>query len=339
VAAKIPNEPEQSVTPEQLYLRRREFIKNAALFTATASGLGGGLWAFTSRGRVARVKPEAQELTVAETPDAGLVDAHGLPIAKRGEYTVKEKLTSFDDISTYNNFYELGLSKSDPAENARTLKPRPWTIEVAGEVAKPRRIDIDDLLKWFPLEERIYRHRCVEAWSMVVPWLGFPLKALLDKLEPTSNAKYVVFTTLLDVEQLPGEGTRVLDWPYVEGLRLDEAMNPLTMLVVGLYGKALPNQNGAPLRLVVPWKYGFKGIKSIVKIELTEKQPQTTWAKATPREYGFYANVNPEVDHPRWSQASERRIGEFSRRDTLPFNGYGEQVAELYKGLDPKTLY
>ncbi|MFT3838576.1 MAG: protein-methionine-sulfoxide reductase catalytic subunit MsrP [Myxococcaceae bacterium] len=339
MAAKIPNEAEREVTPEQLYLRRREFIKNAALFTATAGGLGGALWAFTSRGRVARVKPEAAPLVVADAADAGLVDANGLPIAKRGEFTVNEKLTRFDDVTTYNNFYELGLSKSDPAENAHTLKPRPWTIEVGGEVGKPRRIGIDDLLKWFPLEERIYRHRCVEAWSMVVPWIGFPLKSLLAKLEPTSNAKYVVFTTLLDVEQLPGEGSPVLDWPYIEGLRLDEAMNPLTLMTVGLYGKALPNQNGAPLRLVVPWKYGFKGIKSIVKIELTREQPRTTWNKATPREYGFYGNVNPEVDHPRWSQASERRIGEFSRRDTLPFNGYGEYVADLYKGLDPKTLY
>jgi len=343
VAPKIPNEPEREVTPEQLYLRRRELIKNAALFTGAATAFGGSLWWFTSRGRVARPRPEgAAPEASAEAVDAGLLvpaGAGALQVAKKGEFTVKEKLTSFDDVTTYNNFYEFGLSKSDPAENAGTLKPRPWTVEISGEVAKPGTAGIEDLLKWFPLEERIYRHRCVEAWSMVVPWIGFPLKDLLARFEPTSNAKYVAFTTLLDMEQMPGEANSVLDWPYREGLRLDEAMNPLTLMVVGLYGKVLPNQNGAPLRLVTPWKYGFKGCKSIVRIELTREQPRTTWNMATPREYGFYANVNPEVDHPRWSQATERRIGEFSRRDTLAFNGYGEYVADLYKGLDPKTLY
>ncbi|HUE75752.1 MAG TPA: protein-methionine-sulfoxide reductase catalytic subunit MsrP, partial [Chloroflexota bacterium] len=236
--------------------------------------------------------------------------------------------------TTYNNFYEFGLGKSDPARNAHTLRVRPWTINVEGDVANPQVIDIDTLLEWFPLEERVYRMRCVEAWSMVIPWLGFPLGDLIKRLEPTGKAKYVEFITLLRPEEMPGQRSSVLDWPYVEALRLDEAMNPLTMLAVGLYGKTLPNQNGAPLRLVVPWKYGFKGIKSIVTIRFTETQPKTTWELAGPREYGFYANVNPAVDHPRWSQATERRIGEFLRRKTLPFNGYEEEVAGLYAGMD-----
>jgi sulfoxide reductase catalytic subunit YedY len=212
-------------------------------------------------------------------------------------------------------------------------------VQIAGEVNKPQVLDIDRIISLFPLEERVYRMRCVEAWSMVIPWLGFPLRSLLERAEPTSAARYVAFTTLLDSEQLPGESQRVLSWPYVEGLRMDEAMHPLTMLAVGLYGKALPAQNGAPLRLVVPWKYGFKGIKSIVRIELVREQPPTTWNIATPNEYGFFANVNPAVDHPRWSQATERRIGELRRRPTLPFNGYADAVASMYAGLDPKTLY
>jgi sulfoxide reductase catalytic subunit YedY len=242
-------------------------------------------------------------------------------------------------VTTYNNFYELGTDKSDPAENAGSLRLRPWTIEVTGEVAKPQTLDIEALLTWFPLEERVYRMRCVEAWSMVIPWLGFPLKDLIERLAPTSRAKFIAFTTLQEPEQLPGQRQDVLDWPYVEALRMDEAMHPLTLLAVGLYGKTLLGQNGAPIRLVVPWKYGFKGIKSIVKIELTSSPPPTTWNFAAPSEYGFYANVNPEVDHPRWSQRTERRIGELERRITLPFNGYGEEVAGLYSGMDLRRYF
>jgi sulfoxide reductase catalytic subunit YedY len=248
-------------------------------------------------------------------------------------------MTPFKDVTTYNNFYEFGTEKEDPAKHAHALATRPWTVMVEGEVAKPQIIDIDTLMKWFPLEERIYRMRCVEAWSMVIPWVGFPLGDLIKRLEPTGNAKYVAFTTLLRPEEMPGQRHRVLDWPYVEGLRLDEAMHPLAILAVGLYGEVLPNQNGAPLRLVVPWKYGFKGIKSIVKIRFTETQPPTTWNISAPNEYGFYANVNPEVDHPRWSQGSERRIGEFRKRKTRPFNGYGEQVAGLYAGMDLRRSF
>jgi sulfoxide reductase catalytic subunit YedY len=257
-----------------------------------------------------------------------------LVVAGRSRYSTEEPMTSLRDVTTYNNFYELGTDKSDPARNAHTLKPRPWTVSVEGEVGKSQVIDIDSLLGWFPLEERIYRMRCVEAWSMVIPWLGFPLSALLERVEPTPRAKYVAFTTLLDPSQLPYQSTRTLDWPYVEGLRLDEAMHPLTMLAVGLYGRVLPNQNGAPLRLVVPWKYGFKGIKSIVRIRVTDTEPPCTWNQTAPHEYGFYANVNPAVDHPRWSQATERRIGELSRRPTLPYNGYAAEVESLYRGMD-----
>jgi sulfoxide reductase catalytic subunit YedY len=314
------------ITPEALYLRRREFIRNAALFTATSAGVGSGLLWLMQGGRAEPKPPVA---------DGGTDSGHpALEVARRGPYGTNEPQTPFRDVTTYNNFYEFGDDKSDPAERAGTLRTRPWTIAVEGEVNRPQVIDIDTLLGWFPLEERVYRMRCVEAWSMVIPWLGFPLGGLLRRVEPTSRAKYVAFTTLLDPEQMPEQRRRVLDWPYVEGLRLDEAMHPLAMLVAGLYGKTLPNQNGAPLRLVVPWKYGFKGIKSIVKIRLVEAQPPTTWNLAAPREYGFYANVNPAVDHPRWSQATERRIGELRRRPTPPFNGYAEQVADLYAGMD-----
>jgi len=253
--------------------------------------------------------------------------------------TTTEPANSLRDITTYNNFYEFGTDKSDPARNAHTLVTRPWTIKIDGEVKKPQTVDVETLMKWSAPEERIYRMRCVEAWSMVIPWVGLPLASIIKKIGPTSRAKYVEFTTLQDPNQMPGQVWPVLKWPYVEGLRMDEAMNPLTILAVGLYGEILPKQNGAPLRLVVPWKYGFKGIKSIVRIRLVEKQPATSWAIAAPREYGFYANVNPAVDHPRWSQARERRLGEFLKRDTLPFNGYAEQVAHLYRGMDPRKLY
>jgi sulfoxide reductase catalytic subunit YedY len=245
-----------------------------------------------------------------------------------------DKLTPWEVVTGYNNFYEFGTSKDDPAAHAGTLHPRPWKVRVEGEVAKPADYDLDHILAMGSAEEHIYRHRCVEAWSMVVPWLGIPLRTIVNRLEPTSRAKYIEFTTLRDPTQMPGQRSGILPWPYVEGLRLDEAMHPLALLVTGVYGKPLPNQNGAPLRLVVPWKYGFKGGKSIVKIRFTTQQPANTWNIAAPDEYGFYANVNPEVDHPRWSQARERRLGEFYKRPTLPFNGYADQVAGLYAGMD-----
>ena len=326
--------PASEITPEPLYMRRREFMRNAVLFTATSAGVGGSLL-WLMRGGRAEPKPTAGG---SGTGGAG-ASAPELTIARHSRYSTDELLTPYRDATTYNNFYEFGTDKSDPAENAHTLRPRPWTVSIEGEVHKPQVADIDRLLGWFPLEERVYRMRCVEAWSMVIPWVGFPLGDLLERVEPTSRAKYVAFTTLFDRQQMPGQRRHVLDWPYVEGLRIDEAMHPLAILAVGLYGKALPNQNGAPLRLVVPWKYGFKGIKSIVKIRLTETQPLTTWNVAAPHEYGFYANVNPAVDHPRWSQATERRLGEFRRRATLPFNGYAEQVADLYAGTDLRKFF
>lgn len=331
---KLPKEPAGSeTTPESLYLRRRDFLKNAALFAGTATAVGAGLSWLASGGRPDPVEPKsgAAGAPLAHS-DAGTEED---PVsAARRRFNTDEAQTPFKDVTTYNNFYEFGTDKGDPAENASRLKTRPWTVSIEGEVNKPQKVDIDALLKWFPLEERIYRMRCVEAWSMVIPWLGFPLADFIKRVEPTSKAKYVAFTTLLDPGQFPGQRRQILRWPYEEGLRIDEATHPLAMLVVGLYGKQLPNQNGAPLRLVVPWKYGFKGIKSIVKIKFVEKQPDTSWNLAASHEYGFYANVNPEVDHPRWSQATERRIGELRRRKTLPFNGYGDQVASLYAGMD-----
>ncbi len=306
-----------TITPQSLFQRRREFIKNAALFAGSTAAIGGGLLWVMSGGRPDEPTPKE--------PSPSLAAA-----VARGPYDTDEPKTPLKDVSGYNNFYEFGVDKSDPAQHAQSLRPRPWSVSIEGEVNKPQVVDIDALTRWFPLQERVYRMRCVEAWSMVIPWLGFPLADLIKRVEPTSRAKYVAFTTLLDPQQMPGQRTRVLDWPYIEGLRIDEATHPLAILAVGLYGKPLPNQNGAPLRLVVPWKYGFKGIKSIVKIQ----QPPTTWSIAGSSEYGFYANVNPEVDHPRWSQATERRIGEFRRRKTLPFNGYGDLVASLYRGMD-----
>jgi len=328
--------PSSEITPESLYLRRREFIKNGALTLGTALVVGSGLSLLIGNAP----PPDPVE---ESAPDQGAQQAVA-PVqvdvpAASSQYTVDEPLTSFKDVTTYNNFYEFGLDKDDPARNATNFQTRPWTVSIEGEVKQPQTVDIDTLLGWFPHEERVYRMRCVEAWSMVIPWLGFPLADLIKRLEPTGNAKYVEFITLEDRKQMPGQNRQVLDWPYVEGLRMDEAMHPLTFMVVGLYGKTLPNQNGAPLRLVVPWKYGFKNGKSIVKIRFTAEQPKTTWALAAPREYGFYANVNPAVDHPRWSQATERRIGEFGRRKTLAFNGYAEEVASLYAGMDPKKLY
>ena len=320
------------ITPEPAYLKRREFLRNSLLVAATATGVGATLYSLMGRGRggLARKGTAAQAPTAPGPP---------LAVASVSPFSTSEPRTPFDDVTTYNNFYEFGTDKSDPARNAGTLRPRPWTVAIEGEVARPQVVDIDTLLGWFPPEERIYRMRCVEAWSMVIPWLGFSLGDLLRRVDPTSRAKYVAFTTLLDPDQMPEQRRDVLAWPYVEGLRLDEAMHPLAILAMGIYGRPLPNQNGAPLRLVVPWKYGFKGIKSIVRIRLTETQPKTSWSEASPDEYGFYANVNPAVDHPRWSQATERRIGELTRRPTLPFNGYAEQVAGLYSGLDLKWFF
>lgn len=321
----------REITPERLYLRRREFLKNSILFAATSSGVGATLL-WLMRGLRATGRPKSTGAAPGWNPPE-------LSIAKHVDDAVGEAKTPFKSVTEYNNFYEFGTEKGDPALHANTLKPRPWTVAIEGEAARPQVVDIDQLLRWFPLEERIYRMRCVEAWSMVIPWVGFPLGALLRRVEPTSRAKYVAFTSLLDPDQMPGQRENILDWPYVEGLRIDEAMHPLTILAVGLYGRSLPNQNGAPLRLVVPWKYGFKGIKSIVKIRLTERQPPTTWNITGPDEYGFYANVNPAVDHPRWSQATERRIGEYRRRPTLPFNGYAEQVGGLYSGMDLRKFF
>ena len=294
--------PTSEITDERLYWSRRDFIRAAGA------------------GAVAAALP---------------VDRLPALTGPRDE----DRLTPWADITGYNNFYEFGTDKSDPAKYAGGLRTRPWKVTVDGEVARPAEYDLDDLLRGFTPEERVYRHRCVEGWSMVVPWLGVPLAKLIDRVEPTGKARFVEFTTLLDPRQMPGQRQRLLDWPYLEGLRLDEARHPLTLLVTGIYGKPLPNQNGAPLRLVVPWKYGFKGGKSIVRIRFSEREPRTTWNLALPEEYGFYANVNPEVDHPRWSQARERRVGEFFKRKTLMFNGYADEVASLYAGMDLRKHY
>ncbi len=303
-----PEPPAREITDEQLFWNRRRFLG--------ALGQGVGTLALA-----------------AATP--------GIAACATDEKLVQgdDKLTPWEDVTGYNNFYEFGTGKGDPKANAGSLRTRPWTVAVEGEVAKPATYAIDDLVRPFPAVERIYRHRCVEGWSMVVPWMGFPLGDLVRRLEPTSKAKFVEFTTLHDPVQMPGQRSGVLDWPYVEALRLDEAMHPLTLVVTGVYGRPLPNQNGAPLRIVIPWKYGFKGGKSIVRIRFTERQPATTWNVAAPDEYGFYANVNPEVDHPRWSQARERRVGELFRRKTLPFNGYAAEVASLYAGMDLRVHY
>jgi sulfoxide reductase catalytic subunit YedY len=311
------------ITPKELYMNRREFIKSASAVAVSAGATLAGLdmWG------------------MPEQAQAG----EKLPNIKKSPSSTDEKKNSFKDITSYNNFYELGIDKGDPAKNAKYLISRPWTVAVEGEVKQPKTFDIDTIMKLSPLEERVYRLRCVEAWSMVIPWVGFPLSALIKQVEPTNNAKFIHFITLVDPKRMPGQQPsifgNVIDWPYVEGLRMDEAMHPLTILSVGLYGEVLPAQNGAPVRLVVPWKYGFKSIKSIVKIRFVETQPPSSWNKMQPQEYGFYSNVNPQVDHPRWSQATERRIGEFLRRKTLMFNGYGDQVASLYKGMDLKKYY
>jgi sulfoxide reductase catalytic subunit YedY len=308
------------ITPRALYLNRREFIRaTTGTAMAVAAGAIGG------------------EAMLNAAPPA----AHGrkLENIKKSPFSADEKPNTWDHITTYNNYYEFGTDKDSPAMLSRSFKTEPWSVVVDGECNKKATWNLEDILKGQTLEDRIYRHRCVEAWSMVIPWVGFPLADFIKKCEPTGKAKYVEFTTLYDPKQMPGVRQPVLRWPYVEGLRLDEAMHPLTILTVGLYGEVVPPQNGAPLRLAVPWKYGFKHIKSIVKIKFTEKQPLNTWQESAPQEYGFYSNVNPTVDHPRWSQATERRIGEFLRRKTLMFNGYGDQVASMYAGMDLKKNY
>jgi sulfoxide reductase catalytic subunit YedY len=321
---KLPQEPLASeITPEPVYLRRRELMRKVALSIGTAAAVGTGLVELTSGAARRRLSTERDA-----PPVKGLAATHN------ARFSTDEPHTPYEAVTSYNNFYELGFEKHEPAESAGALITRPWTVRIEGEVARPETLDIDKLSSLFAHEERVYRMRCVEAWSMVIPWLGFPLASLIARAQPRSKARFVVFTSVLAPDDLPGQRTRALAWPYVEALRLDEAMHPLSLLALGMYGKTLPNQNGAPLRLVVPWKYGFKGIKSIVSIRLAAEQPRTTWNLAGPSEYGFYANVNPLVDHPRWSQATERRIGELERRRTLPFNGYAEAVAPLYAGLD-----
>ena len=303
--------PSSEITPEHIYNDRRNFIKNLGLILSSSA-----LSTFTNTGFAA---------------------LNTLPSFIQSKDHGNEKLTSFKDITSYNNYYEFGTSKSDPQDHAHLLKIDPWSISIEGSVAKSLKLDIDELIKLIPIEERIYRLRCVEGWSMVIPWIGIPLNSLLKKVTPTGNAKYVEFVSLKRPSEMIGQKDDMLDWPYTEGLRLDEAMHPLTILAVGLYGKVLPKQNGAPIRLVVPWKYGFKSIKAITKIRLVEKMPISTWMKANPKEYGFYSNVNPEVDHPRWTQATERRIGESllsPRLKTQMFNGYKEEVAHLYQGMD-----
>jgi sulfoxide reductase catalytic subunit YedY len=317
---KAPDIRSSEITDKKVYLGRREFIQ-AATITAVAAAAG--------------------ELAPGSADAAPSWPRVKIPNIQKAQpaFTTTEKPNSYEDISTYNNFYEFGTEKGDPSANAGPLKTKPWTVKVDGLVDKPADYQLEDLIKPYALEDRVYRHRCVEAWSLVIPWVGFPLASLLKTVEPKSTAKFVEFTTLFNPQQMPGQRSSVLRWPYVEGLRLDEAMHPLTLLAVGLYGEYLPNQNGAPIRLVVPWKYGFKGAKSIVRIRLTDRQPLNTWQLSAPNEYGFYSNVNPSVDHPRWSQARERRIGEFLKRPTLMFNGYGDQVASLYAGMDLKKNF
>ncbi len=317
--------PSSEITPQSVYLNRRDFLKTAGLAGAATAGAGllGGM-AF----------PDLAHAAAGSTPAGKIDGVRKSPLSATGE-----KLNSLKDISSYNNYYEFSTDKYEPAGLAKNFKTRPWTVTVDGLVKKKKTWDIDQFLKLAAPEERIYRHRCVEGWSMVMPWIGFPISALIQQSDLLPKAKFVEFTTLQDQQQYPGQRVPVLEWPYTEGLRLDEAMHPLAIFTFGLYGEILPNQNGAPLRVTVPWKYGFKSAKAIVKISFTENQPPTAWNRSAPSEYGFYSNVNPEVDHPRWSQAKERRIGEFLKRPTLMFNGYADQVAGLYKGMDLKKNY
>ncbi len=310
---RAPEVQSSDITPRAVYMNRRRFLESVGRLAV------GGVAATLIPG------------CLSPTPAKAGAKLDGVTA---GPFGTDEALTPYVSVTSYNNFYEFSTDKQEPARLAKDFTPRPWSIAVEGEVRRPAVYALEDFIKPYALEERVYRLRCVEAWSMVIPWVGFPLAEVIKRAEPTSKARYVEFAALHDPTQMPGQRRPTLDWPYVEGLRLDEAMHPLTILAVGLYGEVLPNQNGAPLRLVVPWKYGFKSIKSIVKMRLVERQPRTTWASINPREYGFYANVNPEVDHPRWSQARERRIGDLIKRKTLPFNGYAEQVARLYAGMD-----
>ena len=305
------------ITPKSVYLDRRRFLKTAAI---AGAGVAFGT-----------IAPPA----MAERG----VKLAGVNKTKWTEKALGEELTEYGPITQYNNFYEFGTGKTDPAKNSKNFKPRPWSLAVEGAVEKPGVYDLEDFLKPHQLEERVYRLRCVEAWSMVIPWVGIPLADVIKRFGPTGDAKYVAFETLHDEKRMPGQRRRVLKWPYKEGLRIDEAMNPLSLLVVGLYGEVLPNQNGAPIRLIVPWKYGFKSIKSIVKMRFQADQPPTAWSESSPREYGFYSNVNPTVNHPRWSQAKERRIGDFLKRRTLMFNGYEEEVGQMYAGMDMRKNY
>ncbi|MDP6788358.1 MAG: protein-methionine-sulfoxide reductase catalytic subunit MsrP [Rhodospirillales bacterium] len=308
---KASDIPSSEITPKAHYMSRRRFLGTAAAGAALAPLL-------------------------AAAPAGANLRWENIV---KGPFSTDEEPTPAEDVTSYNNFYEFGTGKGDPIRNSRFFRTKPWSVAVEGEIEKPGTYQFEDLVKPHQLEERVYRLRCVERWSMVVPWVGIPLAAMIKRFEPTSKAKYVAFETLHDPKRMPGQSYPVLDWPYVEGLRMDEAMNPLTLMVVGLYGEVLPNQNGAPLRLMVPWKYGFKSIKSIVAMRFVEKMPPTSWSESAPGEYGFYANVNPDVHHPRWSQARERRIGDFLKRDTLMFNGYGEEVAGLYAGMDLAKNY
>jgi len=312
---KAPIVKSSEITPKKLYLNRRQFIAGSAALAAS--------------GFLAPASIFGQDANQEKK----------LSIAKTGEYTILEQMTPYEFATTYTNFYEFSTGKRSVKDLAKNFRTRPWTVSVEGHVEKPLQFDIEELIHMFPLEERVYRWRCVEAWSMVIPWIGFPLGSFVKKCGPTSKAKYIEFTTLFDLKQMPGQMSRILQWPYMEGLRMDEAMNPLALIGVGMYGDFLPNQNGAPIRLIIPWKYGFKSGKSIVKIKFVEKMPKTSWRRANSREYGFYGNVNPNVKHPRWSQARERRIGEEGKRETLMFNGYADEVGHLYSGMDLKKNY
>jgi sulfoxide reductase catalytic subunit YedY len=312
---KAPDIKSSEITPKKLYMNRRKFIASSA----TIAGLG-------------LLQPDSL-FALQEQQEKKL------KILKKGEFRVDEKLTSYENATGYTNFYEFSLRKRETIELAKDFKTSPWQVSVEGEVKEPLKFDVEEIIDMFPLEERVYRWRCVEAWGMIIPWVGFPLAEFIKRCKPTSNAQFIEYTTVMDKEQMPGLKTRVLPWPYVEGLRMDEAMHPLTLLTVGMYGEVLPNQNGAPLRIVVPWKYGFKSGKSIVRFRFLNKMPKTAWNRQKPEEYGFYANVNPNVNHPRWTQKSERRIGEEGRRPTLMFNGYADEVGSLYAGMDLKKYY
>jgi sulfoxide reductase catalytic subunit YedY len=315
---KPPDIRSSEIAPKSLYLNRRKFLAGAVL--AGAAGAA------------------AVRLRDLGSP-APVLAGNKIDGIRKSAFSTTETITPYKDVTHYNNYYEFSTEKDEPADLAKNFRTRPWKVKVEGAIAKKQELDVDTIIKMAPPEERIYRHRCVEGWSIVVPWIGFSLSEFIKRVNPTSKAKFVEFTTLYDLTQMPGQRRDVLQWPYVEGLRMDEAMNPLTLLCFGMYGEDLPNQDGAPLRIVVPWKYGFKSAKAIVRIRFTEKQPMNTWNVASPREYGFYANVNPNVDHPRWSQARERRLGEFFKRPTLMFNGYGDQVASMYSGMDLRKYF